>query len=173
VALAFNSDASRLAMAAADQTVQVWNLAQIRKELRRMKLDRDLPEFASRSESSLTVVIEPGTLDLETPQKWQRVESLTSALTAVPVPEPGAVLRHLVQRGKDYLDLRRPLDAKKDFEAALRIAPDDAALLELLRKADAALKQPSPDRGDAERQPPPDEAPGAAKRMTAQFTFQV
>jgi WD40 repeat protein len=173
VALAFNSDASRLAMAAADQTVQVWNLAQIRKELRRMKLDRDLPEFASRSESSLTVVIEPGTLDLETPQKWQRVESLTSALTAVPVPEPGAVLRHLVQRGKDYLDLRRPLDAKKDFEAALRIAPDDAALLELLRKADAALKQPSPDRGDAERQPPPDEAPGAAKRRNAQFTFQV
>jgi WD40 repeat protein len=154
VALAFNSDASRLAMAAADQTVQVWNLAQIRKELRRMKLDRDVPEFVSRSEGSLTVVLEPATLDLETPRKWQKVESLTSALTNAPDSEPEAVLRNLVERGKYYLDLRRPLDAKKDFEAALRIAPDDAALLELLQKAETALKQQGP---EAERQPSPNE----------------
>jgi WD40 repeat protein len=149
IELAFNRDGSRLAAAAADQTVQVWNLATIREELTRMKLQGDLPTFSAKSEGPLTVTLKSDTLDKETPRKWQEVEDLTVALAGATNSATRSVLMNFQKRGQLYLDLRRPLDAQRDFEEALSLSPEDPILLELLRKARAALKSDeNPDSGE-------------------------
>jgi predicted Zn-dependent protease len=88
----------------------------------------------------LTVQIEHDTLDTAKPELWQKVETLTAALAGARESGTKTVLTNLLKRGKYLMDLRRPSDAKRDFEEALRLSPDDPDLQELLRKAEAALE---------------------------------
>ncbi len=83
-ALAFNPDGSRLAAAAKDQTVQVWDLARIRQKLAEMDLAGAMPRFERLPERPLRVVFESEARDLAAPKRWREIEQSTVRPTSLP-----------------------------------------------------------------------------------------
>ena len=111
------------------------NLSRIREGLARIGLAGNLPTFPARSERPLSVVFEPGTLDLDSPQHWQKVEMLTTALQKANSNGPVTVSKILSERGELLTKLGRAERAKADFEQALRLTRDQPSFRESIRDA--------------------------------------
>jgi WD40 repeat protein len=141
--LVFNGDGSRLAAAATDQTVGVWDLSRIREGLARIGLAGDIPTFPARLERPLSVVFESDTLDMDSPQQWQKVEMLTTALEKATNNEPVTVSKIFSERGELLIKLGQAERAKADFDQALRLTRDEASFRESIRDTNDMLRKES------------------------------
>jgi Tfp pilus assembly protein PilF len=114
----FSPDGTLLAVACDNQIVHVWDLARLRRELARLKLDWELPAYPPEGPAS-TPLPRSGEVNLgETPQ--QVVDRTTTALQA----NRNAALYY--ERAHAFLKLRQVEKAVADFEKSLELAPDQA-----------------------------------------------
>jgi WD40 repeat protein len=129
--LTFNPQGSRLAVATAVQTVQVWDLAGVRRGLADLGLADSLPGFLASEAAPLTITFDPMETRASDPG-WSRVCNVTFDLVDAARANPADRAKHFVERGKIYLKLKRLDLARVDFEEARRLKPQDAEIPKLL-----------------------------------------
>jgi tetratricopeptide (TPR) repeat protein len=121
----FTSDSAKLIAVAGDTSaLYVWDLRLIRKQLRELGMDWELPEFpapAADNPPPLTVELDPGMLR---PRSFENDRQAVAALSIALALQPVNPEAHR-QRGLAFDRLKDSARAVKDFEMFLALAAAD------------------------------------------------
>ncbi len=136
--LCLNAGATRLAALTSDQIIQVFDLAHLQRGLEKLRLNGRFAAFPMRTEKPPAVEVQPAEVDAESPRVWHMVEQISQVLDGETLLSPTKQATMHFDRGRAYQWLGDKARARRDFDQALRLNPDDAILAESIRRMDKA-----------------------------------